>query len=203
MFINISRLQLFILLMGNWFKDPNTSLFSRFGSQHGPFCSRICTAFFKMNSFGLALFLTGQTKSLRLYVVFASPSHWRFLRWVRCSFSKIKILRLDRHFSTVVIIYTKANVYLTKRDRCWLRKKSSQGRLHHFLLFSWNDMRLRHSNEWVTLYLYTLKCRSQISHQSSAQIFVDRELFTKDALKIFVDSNVGHVQTIMSKLLLS
>merc|ERR1719204_2019682 len=25
---------------------------------------------------------------------------------------------------------------LTKRDRCWLRKKSSQGRLHHFLLFS-------------------------------------------------------------------
>ena len=92
MFINILRLQLFILLMGNWFKDPNTSLFSRFGSQHqhGPFCSRICTAFFKMNSFGSALSLTGQTKSLRLYVVFVSPSHWRFLRWVRCSFSKIK-----------------------------------------------------------------------------------------------------------------
>ena len=63
-------------------------------------------------------------------------------------------------------------------------------------------MKLRHSDEWVTLYLYTLRCRSQISHQSSAQIFVDRELFTKDALKIFVDSNVGHVQTIMSKFLL-
>ena len=93
------------LLVGNFFKDSNTSFFLVIlvlSMTLTLFAQGYAHCILQANSFGLALFLTGQTKSLRLYVVFASPSHWRFLRWVRCSFSKIKILRLDRHISPAV-----------------------------------------------------------------------------------------------------
>ena len=96
------------------------------------------------NSFGFGCLTRKILFRLSLYVVFASSSHCRFLRWAKCSFRQVfrKCQLRQRWLAMIIIPYHDiiANAHLTEGDGSGRWEEPSQGRFHNLLLVAWKIM---------------------------------------------------------------